>query len=484
LKLLREILYKVELLQTSGNTNILVAGFHFDSRTVESESLFVAVRGLNSDGHDFILQAIEKGATSVICEKMPEQIPSGVTFAVVRCSKKALGMVASNFFENPSEKLRLVGVTGTNGKTTVTTMLHKLFTEAGYKCGLISTIKNVIGQKEIDSTFTTPDPKTLNQLLAQMVDEGCQLAFMEVSSHAIDQQRIAGATFAGGVFTNLTHDHLDYHITFGAYLKAKKAFFDNLNKKAFAITNIDDKNGMVMVQNCNALVKTYSLKTAADFKGKIIENSFSGLHMTVDGMESWQRLTGEFNAYNIMAVYAAAIMLGLSGEEALLHMTALGPTEGRFDIILGTRNIKGIVDYAHTPDALEKVLETITKIRTGNEQIITVVGCGGNRDIEKRPKMGAIATNFSNLVIVTSDNPRFENPELIIEEILSGLDPVQKKKTIAITNRKEAIKAACTIAKSGDIILVAGKGHEKYQEINGVRYPFDDKKVLMELLTA
>jgi UDP-N-acetylmuramoyl-L-alanyl-D-glutamate--2,6-diaminopimelate ligase len=484
LKLLRDILYKVELLQTSGSTDIEVADFDFDSRKVGKNWLFVAIAGLNSNGHNFINQALERGATSVICEKMPEHIPSGITFVMVKCSQKALGLVASNFYDNPSEKIQLVGITGTNGKTTVVTMLHRLFTDAGYHCGLISTIKNLIANREIESKYTTPDPKSLNQLLSEMVLAGCQFAFMEVSSHAIDQQRIAGIRFAGAVFTNLTHDHLDYHKTFDAYLKAKKTFFDNLDSKAFAITNQDDKNGSVMVQNCKARKKTYSIRTIADFKGKIMENSFSGLQMIIDGKETWQRLTGEFNAYNIMAVYAVAIMLGMEKDEALLHLTSIGPTEGRFDYFEGNEGIKAIVDYAHTPDALENVLQTINKIRTRNENIITVVGCGGNRDVEKRPKMAAIAAKHSNQIIITSDNPRLEDPEKIIEEMLAGLDPVQKKKAITITKRLEAIKTACALAKSGDIILVAGKGHEKYQEINGVKYPFDDKQILIEHLKA
>ncbi len=479
---LRDILYKVELLQTSGNTDRGISNFDSDSRKVAKNGLFVAVKGLNSDGHDFINQAIANGAKSVVCEKLPGQLSKGVTYAMVRCSKKALGIIASNFFGNPSEKIQVVGVTGTNGKTTVASMLHKLFTEAGYQCGLISTIKNLIGNRQIESKFTTPDPKALNGLLAEMVENGCKYVFMEVSSHAVDQQRIAGVRFVGGIFTNLTHDHLDYHITFEAYLKAKKAFFDNLDSKAFAIINIDDKNGSVMVQNCKATVKTYSLKTFADFKGKIIENSFAGLQMLIDGKETWQRLTGEFNAYNIMAAYAAAAMLGLPGEMALLHLTAIGPAEGRFEVLKGKGNKMGIVDYAHTPDAIENVLETINKIRSGNEQIITVVGCGGNRDADKRPKMAAIAAKLSNKVIITSDNPRFEDPDQIIQEMVAGLDPLQKRKTIAITNRLEAIKTACAISNNGDIILVAGKGHEKYQEIRGVKHPFDDKMVLGEFL--
>ncbi len=483
MKILSDILYKVELLQTIGCTDIAVPDFESDSRKVGSGGLFVAIKGLTSDGHDFVNQAMASGARSIVCEKMPDILTQGITYVMVRCSKKALGIISSNFFDNPSERLKVVGVTGTNGKTTVATMLHKLFTAAGFKCGLISTIKNLIEENEIEAQFTTPDPKALNGLFCEMVRKGCVYAFMEVSSHAIDQQRVAGVKFTGGIFTNITHDHLDYHVTFSAYLRAKKAFFDNLHSMAFAITNLDDKNGSIMVQNCKANVKTYSLRTMADFKGKIIENSFAGLQMSIDGKETWHRLTGEFNAYNIMAVYAAASMLGLPPDTTLMHLTAIEPTEGRFEILKGGRNKMGIVDYAHTPDAIEKVLVTINKIRSGNEQIITVVGCGGNRDAEKRPKMASIAAKLSNKVILTSDNPRFEDPDKILREMVGGLDPNQKKKTIVITSRLEAIKAACALANDGDIILVAGKGHEKYQEINGVRYPFDDKEIVLEFLT-
>jgi len=484
LKHLTDILNGVELAETIGSIQVEVFDIHFDSRMVKPGWLFVAVRGLNANGHDFIEQAIQNGATSIVCEQKPTNITQGVTLVRVNDSAKALGTIASNMYDNPSGKIKLVGITGTNGKTTIVTLLHQLFSKSGFKCGMISTVKNMVGQKETESVYTTPDPRTINCLLSDMVNQGCQYVFMEVSSHAIDQQRVSGLNFAGGVFTNLSHDHLDYHKSFDAYLKAKKTFFDNLPAESFAITNADDKNGRVMLQNTRATKKTYGLKTMADFKGKIIGNNLSGLQMMVDGRETWYMLVGEFNAYNILAAYSTALMLGLEKLETLTNLTSCQAAEGRFDLISVKSGATAIVDYAHTPDALENVLRTIGSISEGKGKVITVVGCGGNRDVAKRPTMAAIAAGLSNQLIITSDNPRFEDPDQIIGQMLAGLDPAAKKRTITIPNRKEAIKTACTLASKGDIILVAGKGHEKYQEIGGVKYPFDDKQVLNEFLNS
>jgi UDP-N-acetylmuramoyl-L-alanyl-D-glutamate--2,6-diaminopimelate ligase len=482
LKNLRDILYKADLLETHGVVDKEVLAVEFDSRKVKPGVLFVAVKGLTTDGHLFIPKAIESGATAIVCEEIPAEIPEAVTFVRVKNSALALGIIASNFFDQPSLKIKLVGVTGTNGKTTVVTLLHDLFSQLGYACGMISTVRNLVGKTEIPANFTTPDPVQLNGLLNQMVDAGCEYAFMEVSSHAVVQHRIAGLVFAGGLFTNLTHDHLDFHKTFSEYLKAKKTFFDQLEPQAFAITNLDDKNGWVMLQNTRAEKKSYSLRTMADFKGKLLENGFAGLQLLVDGKEVWCKLVGEFNAYNLLAVYAVARMLNREQDEVLTCLSNCHPAEGRFDFFTGKDRIIGIVDYAHTPDALENVLNTIGAVRTGTEKLITVVGCGGNRDAAKRPAMAAIAAKLSNKVILTSDNPRFEEPEQIIEEMKAGLDPVTSRKTVTVVNRREAINAACAMAAAGDIILVAGKGHEKYQEIKGVKHPFDDKEVLKEFL--
>ncbi len=483
MKNLGEILYKADLLETRGVIQRGITAVEADSRKVQPGAAFVAIRGLTTDGHKHIEMAIKNGAVAVICEEIPENTPEGVTFVKVKDSALALGIMASGFFGNPSQRLRLVGVTGTNGKTTVVTLLHELFSRLGYMCGLISTVQNKVGQKIIPSNFTTPDPVQLNNLLNQMAAEGCEFAFMEVSSHAMVQQRVAGVTFAGGVFTNLSHDHLDFHKTFDKYLKAKKSFFDQLEPGAFAITNADDRNGMVMLQNSRANKKSYSLKTIADFKGKLLENTFDGLQLLIDGKEVWYKLVGEFNAYNLLAVYATAIMLGCRHEEVLTSLSNCNPAEGRFDFFTGAGGTKGIVDYAHTPDALENVLETIGKIRSGTEKIITVVGCGGNRDESKRPAMAAIAARLSHKLIITSDNPRFEDPGQIIAQMQAGLDYSGIRKTIVVDNRREAIKTACALAAPGDIVLVAGKGHEKYQEIKGVKFPFDDKEVLIEFLT-
>jgi len=434
------------------------------------------------DGHQFIDTAIEAGAKAIVCETMPENILSGVTYIQVENSNQALGLIAANFYDNPSSKLKLIGVTGTNGKTTTTSLLFDLFQKLGYKVGLISTVVYKIGEKEIKSTHTTPDAIRLNELFAQMVEEGCDFCFMEVSSHAIHQGRIEGIEFTGGVFTNITHDHLDYHHSFKEYLGVKKAFFDGLSKDAFAITNADDKNGRVMMQNTKAEVITVARKTEADYRVKVIENQFSGLQLTINGTEVWVKLIGDFNAYNLVSVYAVAKQLHEDELEILTQMSLLNNVEGRFEYIKTPGNVIAIVDYAHTPDALKNVLKTITNIRTGNEKVITVVGCGGDRDKTKRPLMANIACKLSDKVILTSDNPRTENPVTILEEMQAGVEPLDYKKTLTITDRKEAIKTASALAEENDIILVAGKGHENYQEINGERFPFDDLEILSETL--
>ncbi|QES90871.1 UDP-N-acetylmuramoyl-L-alanyl-D-glutamate--2,6-diaminopimelate ligase [Rhizosphaericola mali] len=481
MSLLQDILYKVHLEQVIGSTNIEVTNVQLDSRKVESGGLFVAIKGAISDGHDFIGKAISLGATSIVCEDMPAEIKENVTYVQVKNSHEALGYIANNFYDNPSQKIKLVGVTGTNGKTTIATLLYKLFTGLNYKCGLVSTVQNIIGTKALAAERTTPDAVSLCALIKQMVDEGCQYVFMESSSIAIDQDRITGLDFDGALFSNLTLDHLDYHKTFDNYLKAKKKFFDELPAHAFAITNIDDKNGGVMLQNTVAKKYTYSLKTLADFKGRILENSLTGLEMLINETEVHFRLIGEFNAYNLLAVYGAAVCLGEPKDEVLRVLSMLSGAEGRFDYHVSSSKIISIVDYAHTPDALENVLSTIKKLRKGSEKVITVVGCGGDRDHSKRPIMAQDAANQSDQVILTSDNPRSENPYTILKEMEAGLNSAGKRKTITIEDRKEAIKAAVKFANPGDIILVAGKGHEKYQEINGVKHHFDDKEVLKEM---
>ena len=482
MKTLSEILYKAGTVKIAGNTHISVSEIQFDSRKVRQGDVFVAVRGTQSDGHQFIAKAIESGARAVVCEEMPEQFTDGVTYAQVKDSSYALGVIAGNYFDNPSAELILIGVTGTNGKTTIATLLYQLFTYLGYGCGLLSTIRNIIMDEEIPSTHTTPDPIRLNMLLRKLADSGGQYCFMEVSSHAVAQNRIAGLVFAGGIFTNLTHDHLDYHKTFRDYLLAKKKFFDDLPQEAFALINKDDKNGMVMVQNTKASVQTYALKSPADFKCRILENLLEGLQLSINNQETYCRLTGEFNAYNLTAIFGAASLLKQSAEDILTYLSSVPPVEGRFETIHGDQGITAIVDYAHTPDALKNVLNTITEIRTRNEKLITVVGAGGDRDRTKRPLMAAICAEKSDLVILTADNPRSEEPETIIEEMKAGVTADARKRVIIIVNRLEAIKTACHLAKSGDIILVAGKGHEKYQEIKGIKYPFDDKKILEEIL--
>lgn len=480
--MLSDILYKCELLSITGSTDIGLKDLTHDSRKVTAGTLFIALAGLSVDGHDFIGSAEKSGAAAVLCSTMPEVLSPDVTYVRVADTQVAMARIAANFFDNPSEKLTIVGVTGTNGKTTIATLLYNLYSKAGIKCGLVSTISNRIGEDEVPAAFTTPDSIALNQLFAKMVDQNCRYCFMEVSSHAIHQKRVEGIQFAGGIFTNLTHDHLDYHKTFKDYLTAKKTFFDQLGKKAFALTNSDDKNGQVMLQNTSARKYSYGLKNMADYRGKVIENLLSGLVLHVDGKEVYCRLVGEFNAANLMAIYSCTRLLGMESDEALTVLSELEPVEGRFDYFISENNITGIVDYAHTPDALENVLKTIQNLRKGTEKVITVIGCGGNRDAEKRPAMAAIAANFSDRVILTSDNPRFEEPDAIINDMRKGIELTAAKKILVIENRKEAIKTAAALANPGDVLLVAGKGHEKYQEIKGVKYPFDDKLILKEAL--
>jgi len=482
--LLKDILYKVTLEKVIGNTSVALRDLNFDSRKVGLDDVFIAIKGTVSDGHDYIKKAVDQGAIAVICEELPAQIVNGITYVQVADSQQALAVMASNFYDTPSASLKLIGVTGTNGKTTIATLLFNLFTEAGYEVGLLSTVKIRVGKSEYPATHTTPDSITINSYLRKMVDAGVEFCFMEVSSHGIHQKRTEGLTFAGGIFTNLSHDHLDYHKDFKEYRDVKKQFFDQLPKSAFALVNTDDKNGAVMLQNTAAKKKTYALKTIADYKAQILENQFQGLLLKINNNDLWVKLIGSFNAYNVLAIYATADLLGLQELETLQLLSTLESVDGRFQYTISESNITAIVDYAHTPDALQNVLETINTIRTGNEELITVVGCGGDRDATKRPKMGQIAAKLSTKVIFTSDNPRTENPEAIIEAIEQGVSPVDFKKTLSITDRKQAIKTACLMAQENDIILVAGKGHETYQEINGKRTDFDDFKIVNELLTA
>lgn len=482
MKLLKDILYKAGLVEVIGSTNVAITSICFDSRKAEKNSLFIAVKGTKSDGHNYIEQVIKSGTIAVVCEELPTELNDKVAYIKVKDSSLALSSIASNFYDNPSSQLKLVGVTGTNGKTTTVTLLFNLFRALGFNTGLLSTVKNQINNEIIPATHTTPDAIQLNSLLRQMVDKGCQYCFMEVSSHAVVQQRVAGITFSGGVFTNITHDHLDYHGTFDEYIKAKKKFFDMLPEEAFALVNRDDANSKVMLQNTKATKKSYALKTIADYKCKIVENQITGLLLNIDGQEVWTKLIGTFNAYNILAVYATAVLLKQDKINVLTALSSLGSVEGRFQYVRTDNGIIGIVDYAHTPDALQNVLKTIKDIRTGNETVITVVGCGGDRDAQKRPVMAKIACELSNKIILTSDNPRSEDPEEIIKEMQKGVDALCYKKTLSIVDRKEAIRTACSLAKPGDIILVAGKGHEKYQEIKGVKHPFDDMQVLNENL--
>ena len=479
---LKDILYKATLNAVVGSTSINVHAVNFDSRKIEMNHLFVAIRGLVADGHDYIDTAIKKGATSVVCEMMPEKLVDGVTYIEVDNTSKALAIIASNFYKNPSENLRLVGVTGTNGKTTVTSLLYQLFKKAGYKVGLLSTVKIMVDEIEYKATHTTPDSLTINKYLSEMNAEGVEFCFMEVSSHGIHQYRTEGLHFEGGIFTNLSHDHLDYHKTFAEYRDVKKKFFDDLSSQAFALVNIDDKNGLVMLQNTKAKKCTYALKQYADYKTQILENQFGGLLLKVNDSEVWTRLIGNFNAYNVLAIYATAELLGLEKVEILRLISDLENVSGRFQHVISDEKITAIVDYAHTPDALKNVLETINSIRTKNEELITVVGCGGDRDKTKRPKMGHIASALSTKVIFTSDNPRSENPEDILNEIEAGVEPQNFKKTLTIEDRKQAIKAACQMAQPNDIILIAGKGHETYQEIKGERFDFNDLEIVKEFL--
>ena len=481
MKLLSDILYKTRLEEIIGSTNVAISSVTFDSRKVKKDSLFIATRGTASDGHHYIELAIESGAVAIVCEDLPETLKENVTYVKVLDSSASLGYIACNFYDNPSEKLKLVGITGTNGKTTTVTLLFNLFRGLGYNVGLLSTVENKINTTVIPSTHTTPDALALNELLSKMVEAGCQYAFMEVSSHAIVQHRITGLKFIGAAFSNITHDHLDYHKTFEEYIRAKKLFFDNLQDDAFALTNKDDRNGMVMLQNTKAKKYSYGLKSIADFKCRVVENHLNGLLLSIDNQELWVKLIGSFNAYNVLVVYAISHLLKQDRVQVLTTLSNLNSVEGRFQYIKSKTGIVAIVDYAHTPDALKNVLETIKDIRTGNEQVITLAGCGGDRDSAKRPIMAQIACEYSNKVILTSDNPRSENPEDILNQMQAGINPVDAKKTLRISDRKEAIRTAVAFAKEGDIILIAGKGHEKYQEINGVKHPFDDFEIVKEI---
>ena len=481
MKVLKDILYKVSLTSTIGDMERRVSGIVFDSRNVEERSAFVAVRGTQVDGHEFIATALEKGASVIVCERLPEVVQEGITYVQVVSSARALGIMASNFFDNPSEKIKVVAVTGTNGKTTTVTLLHQLFVAMGYSTGLLSTVENKINSEIIPATHTTPDAVSVQALIRKMVDSGCTHCFMEASSHAIVQERIAGLKLAGAVFSNITHDHLDYHGTFDEYIKAKKKLFDDLPKDAFALVNGDDKRGLVMLQNCKATHQTFALKSTADFKGKIISNTLEGLELDINGKQIWFRMIGAFNAYNLLGVLGVALLLGEDEDEVLRTLSGIRGAKGRFDRI-SIGGIIAIVDYAHTPDALDNVLKTINGVRNGNEQLITVVGCGGNRDKTKRPIMAKIAVKESDRVIFTSDNPRFEDPMEILRDMQVGVGPSEVRKTLTIEDRREAIKTAAMLSKKGDIILIAGKGHEDYQEIKGVKHHFDDAEVVSEIL--
>lgn len=482
MKPLKDILYKVTINAVVGSTSVTVNKIEFDSRKIESNDVFIALVGTISDGHDYISKAINDGAKAIICQVIPNNLVDNVTYIEVENSNKALAFMAANYYDNPSENLKLVGTTGTNGKTTVSYLLYQLFKRAGYKVGLLSTVKIMVDDKEYKATHTTPDSLTINKYLQQMNDEGVEFCFMEVSSHGIHQSRTEGLQFSGGIFTNLSHDHLDYHNSFAEYRDVKKAFFDGLPKTAFCLVNTDDKNGLVMMQNTNAKKCTYALKTYADYRAQILENQFGGLLLKLNDNEVWTKLIGNFNAYNLLSIYATSELLGLENEESLRHISELESVSGRFEYFVSEEKITAIVDYAHTPDALKNVLETINLIRTKNEELITVVGCGGDRDVDKRPKMGHIASALSTKVIFTSDNPRTEEPQSIIDAIEAGVAPQNFKKIVSILDRKQAIRTACQMAQPNDIILIAGKGHENYQEINGKRNDFDDYKIVGELL--
>lgn len=482
MKVLKDILYKVAIEAVKGSTDIAINSIDFDSRKVSMNDVFVAIKGTLSDGHDFIEKAINQGVIAIICEEFPEKIINGVTYIKVKNTNQALAFMASNFYDNPSSKIKLVGITGTNGKTTVASLLYQLFKKAGYKVGLLSTVKILVDDYEYKATHTTPDSLTINNYLNEMINEGCEFCFMEVSSHGIHQKRTDGLYFKGGVFTNLSHDHLDYHNSFAEYRDVKKAFFDDLPKDAFVLTNVDDKNGNVMFQNTKARKLTYALKSYADYKAQILESQLTGLLLKINDNEVWVKLIGNFNAYNMLAIYGVAIELGIDKIEALRLLSELESVAGRFQFIISKSKITAIVDYAHTPDALENVLQTISEIRTKNEQLITVVGCGGDRDKTKRPVMAHVASNLSDKTIFTSDNPRSEVPEMIIEAMEKGVEPQNYKKTVSIVDRKQAIKTACIMANENDIILIAGKGHENYQEIKGVKHDFNDLQIVKEIL--
>lgn len=482
MRILKDILYNVALQSVQGTTDVRINSIQYDSRKVDKNDVFIAIKGMHSDGHLFIEKAIENGASVIVAEFLPENKIKNITYVEVESSSLALAFMAANFYQHPSENLKLIGITGTNGKTTVASLLYNLFKAAGYKVGLISTVKIMVGDTSFSTSHTTPDSLVINSYLKQMNAIGVEFCFMEVSSHGIHQHRSAGLTFEGGIFTNLSHDHLDYHSSFAEYRDVKKSFFDGLPKTAFALTNVDDKNGQIMLQNTKAKTYSYALKSYADYRTQILENHFKGLLLKINDNEIWVKLIGSFNAYNLTAVFACADILGLEKDELLCLMSTLENVSGRFEYFVTTNNITVVVDYAHTPDALKNVLHTINDIRTKNELLISVVGCGGDRDKTKRPKMGHIASALSSKVIFTSDNPRSENPESIISEMEQGVEPQNFMKVMAITNRKQAIKAACQLANANDIILVAGKGHETYQEINGVRSEFNDYEVAMECL--
>ena len=484
MKLLKDILYGVHLTAVSGTTSCDIASVRFDSREVQKGDAFVAIKGTLTDGHNYIDAVVAAGARAIVCEQLPTNIVDGVTYVEVENGNQALALMASNYYDTPSKNLKLVGVTGTNGKTTVSSLLYQLFKKAGYKVGLLSTIKIMVDDTEYPTKHTTPDALVINKHLRLMNDAGVEFCFMEVSSHGIHQKRTEGLVFEGAIFTNLSHDHLDYHKTFAEYRDTKKILFDQLSKKAFALTNIDDKNGLVMLQNTKARKYTYALKNYADYRAQVLENQFDGQLLKINDNELWIKLIGQFNAYNMLAIYATAELLGLEKIETLRLLSELDNVDGRFQYYISKNKITAIVDYAHTPDALKNVLETINTLRTGNENVITVVGCGGDRDRSKRPVMGNIASEMSNKIIFTSDNPRTESPSKIIAEMEAGVEPQHVKKVLSIENRKQAIKTACQLAASNDIILVAGKGHETYQETNGVRIDFDDFKIVKELLNS
>ncbi len=479
MKLLQDILYRVEIQEVAGSTNLAIPSISFDSRNASKDTLFVATRGSLVDGHDYITQAIELGAVAIIAEELPSEKSDHITYVKVKNSQEALGIIAANYYDNPSEELKLIADTGTNGKTSVASLLFDMYQSIGKKSGLLSTIVNKIGYEERPSTHTTPDAISLNALLSQMVEEGCQYCFIEASSHAIHQKRIFGLSFAGAIFTNISHDHLDYHKTFDDYILAKKALFDYLPSDAFALVNKDDRHGMNMLHHCDAKTYSYALKSMADFKARILENQFDGLLLNIDGREVWSKLVGEFNAYNLLAIYATAILLGEDDLQALTYISTLNSPEGRFDVITSKTGVTGIIDYAHTTDALKNVLSTIQSIKRQDQQLISIVGCGGDRDQSKRPLMSKIAADLSDKIILTSDNPRSEDPALILKEMQEGIEDSQLSKVLTISDRAEAIKTACSLAGNKDVILIAGKGHEKYQEIQGVKHDFDDKEQLI-----